>query len=129
VGNDTTTANPFLKPERLKGIDGGIDIHPLPSVRLGATLFYNRLDDAISNVTLSQSSAGIQRQRRNVDAIRSRGGELEAALSMGNWSFNLAYAYVDARGAEFRSCGTAQWLASGPDAEESSLSQRRVAGR
>ena len=29
----------------------GIDYRPLPALRLRATVFYNRLDDAIANVT------------------------------------------------------------------------------
>ncbi len=97
VGADLTQANPALNPERLKGVDGGIDYRPLPALRLSATLFYNRLDNAIANVTTSISATGAAtRQRRNLDAIVSKGAELEAALTYGLWSLGASYAYVDA---------------------------------
>ena len=96
VGNDTTNANEALKPERLKGIDAGIDYHLLSIVHLGATIFYNQLDDAIANVTTSSGPGGTLRQRQNLDAIRSQGIELEAAIGIADWSLSASYAYVDA---------------------------------
>ena len=97
VGTDTTNANAALAPERLKGIDAGLDYRLFSIVRLGATLFYNRLDHAIANVTTSTSPAGTTRQRQNLDAIRSQGVELDAAIDLAPWSFSAAYSYVDAR--------------------------------
>lgn len=97
VGNDQTNANEALSPERLKGVDAGIDFRPIASLRLGATLFYNRLDDAIANVTLSSTPAGATRQRRNLDAIRSQGVELDAAIGLAPWSLSASWSYVDAR--------------------------------
>ncbi|WP_156679042.1 TonB-dependent receptor [Sphingomonas profundi] len=98
VGADLTQANPLLKPERLRGVDGGVDFRPLPAVRLSATLFYNRLDDAIANVTTSVSATGAAtRVRRNLDAIVAKGAEVEAGLTYGAWSLTGSYAYVDAR--------------------------------
>jgi len=104
VGNDTTAANPLLRPERLKGIDTGIDFRPLPGVRFGASIFYNKLDHAVANVTLAQSPTGTTRQRQNVDAVRSRGLELDGAVAFAPWSLSASYAYVDAR---VRSSGAA----------------------
>lgn len=108
VGTDATGANAGLEPERLQGIDGGIEFRPLPSVKLGATLFWNRLDDAIANITLGTgpgtfpgvgfvAAGGAFRQRGNLDAIRSQGAELDAALDIGTWRLSGSYAYVDAR--------------------------------
>lgn len=108
AGTDATAANPFLKPERLRGVDGGIDWQPLPALRLSATLFTNRLDDAIGNITLGQgpgsfpgvgfvAAGGAYRMRGNLDAIRSRGVELEGQVRAGGWSLAASYAYVDAR--------------------------------
>jgi outer membrane receptor protein involved in Fe transport len=97
VGNDTTNANPALKPERLKGVDGGLDFRPLPALTLRATVFYNELDDAIGNVTTAQTPTSATRVRDNLDRIRSQGAELEGSLAVGNLSFGLGYAYVDAR--------------------------------
>ena len=46
----TTNANEKLGLEKLKGVEGGIDLTPLPGVSIGVTGFYNRLDGAIANV-------------------------------------------------------------------------------
>lgn len=100
VGADSTAANAALRPERLKGVDGGVDFRPLPGLRLAATLFWNRLDHAIANVTLAPNSL----MRQNLDAVRSRGAELEAALALGRWNLGASYAYTDAR---VRSSGVA----------------------
>ena len=69
----TTLANPDLAPERLRGAEAGIELTPVRVLTLSATLFTNRLAGAIANVTIGRN----QRQRRNVDALASRGIELE----------------------------------------------------
>lgn len=108
AGLDATAANPMLKPERVKGIDGGIDWSPLPSLKLSATAFHNILDDAIGNITLGAgpgtfpgvgvvAAGGVFRQRGNLDAIRSNGAELEGNFTDGAWRLSASYAYVDAR--------------------------------
>ena len=108
VGADATAANPALDPERLRGFDGGIDYRPLPNIRFSATAFWNRLDDAVANVTLAQgpgtfpgvgfvSAAGSYRQRQNIDAIVSRGIELDGSLGWNLWRLSLSYALTDAR--------------------------------
>lgn len=108
VGADATAANAALSPERSRGIDAGISWRPLPIARVSATAFWNRLDDAIANVTLGRgpgqfpqvgfvSGAGAFRQRQNLDAIRSRGVEVDGSVTLAPWSFGASYAYVDAR--------------------------------
>ncbi|MDB5738373.1 MAG: TonB-dependent receptor [Sphingomonas bacterium] len=97
VGNDSTLANPLLKPERLRGMDGGIDYDPLPNLHVAATLFDNRLDDAIGNVTLSVAANGARTiMRQNLDAVTSKGAELDARLGLGRWALSASYAYTDA---------------------------------
>ncbi|KAG5720495.1 hypothetical protein E4T56_gene9612, partial [Termitomyces sp. T112] len=76
----TTQANAALKPERLKGVEAGFDLTPLPGVTLGATAFYNRLDDAIANVTIGTNT----RQRQNVNRIVAKGIELTASARLGD---------------------------------------------
>ncbi|SEK98150.1 Outer membrane cobalamin receptor protein [Sphingomonas palmae] len=89
VGADATAANAALSPERLTGIDGGVTITPAARVTLAATIFWNRLEDAIANVTVARgpgtfpgvgfvSAAGVYRIRQNLDAIRSTGLEVDA---------------------------------------------------
>jgi outer membrane receptor protein involved in Fe transport len=98
VGQDSTIANAALKPERLKGVDGGVDFRPLPGLRIGGTVYWNQLDDAIGNVTLAVSPTGAKSlQRQNLDAVRSRGAELDASYETGPWRLAVSYAYIDAR--------------------------------
>lgn len=105
----TTRANAALRPEKLKGVEGGVDITPAPGVTLSATLFYNRLDDAIANVTLNATT----RERQNVDAVKARGVELTARADLGgDLSLLAAYAYsrakVSAPGTRFDGFAPAQ---------------------
>jgi outer membrane receptor protein involved in Fe transport len=107
VGQDSTVANAALKPERLKGVDAGVDYDPLPTLHLAATLFANRLADAIGNVTFADpaliasfcpglAATGHCIQRQNLKAVGSRGAELDARLTLGAWRLSASYAYTDA---------------------------------
>lgn len=108
VGADATAANPALSPERMRGIEAGIDWRPFDGASIRATLFSNRLKDAIANVTLGAgpgtfpgvgfvAAGGAYRQRQNLDAIRSNGVELDAQLRSGDWQLSASYAYSDAK--------------------------------
>jgi vitamin B12 transporter len=97
VGPDATAANPFLDPERLAGIEAGAR-YERAGVALSATVFVNRLSDAIANVTLGHGPgmfpgvgfvAGEFRQRQNVEAVRVRG--LEASAHVRRGSFDAAF--------------------------------------
>ncbi|MEG3084769.1 TonB-dependent receptor [Sphingomonas sp. PB2P12] len=84
VGNDATAANASLSPERLTGVEGGVTLAPVSGVSLAATYFYNRVTDAIANVTTTspaQVLPGVTtyRVRQNLDAIRAHGFELDAS--------------------------------------------------
>jgi outer membrane receptor protein involved in Fe transport len=107
VGPDATAANAALDTERLKGIEAGLDWQAGRGPKLGVTLFANRLEDGIANVTLGQgpgtfpgvgfvAAGGQYRQRRNLDAIVAKGIELDARLERGPWSFAAGYSFVDA---------------------------------
>ena len=108
LGPDAVAANAELRPERLRGIEAGVEYRPLSTARASVTLFASRLEDAIANVTLARgpgtfpgvgfvSAAGEYRQRRNLDAVTSRGIEADASLSLGRWSLGVGYAHADAR--------------------------------
>lgn len=88
-----TEANANLRPERLQGVEAGFDLHPLAHVALGATLFYNRLENAVANVTVASNL----RERQNVDAIIAKGVELTAFADLGAFGVNASYAYSDSR--------------------------------
>lgn len=107
VGADATAANANLSPERLRGIEGGIEYRPISTAHIGVTLFANRLSNAIANVTMGQGpgtfpgvgfvgAGGIYSVRENLDAVEARGIELEAGLDLGAWSLTGGYSYVDA---------------------------------
>ncbi len=91
VGAEVTMANEALKPERLWGGEVGID-WASDATSLSATLFANRLTDAIANVTLAPNL----NQRQNLDAIDSKGVEVSAAQGIGPLRLRATYAYTDA---------------------------------
>jgi vitamin B12 transporter len=86
VGKDVTEANPALDPEQLIGAEAGVDWQPVESVRLSATGFINRLQDAIGNVTIGVGpgtfnpggfipAGGVLRQRQNLNLVIAPGVE------------------------------------------------------
>lgn len=100
AGADATAANPDLRPERLRGLEAGIDWKP-SELSLSVTAFANRLEDAIANVTLGKGPAlfpgvgfvaagGAYRQRQNIKAIGVRGVEASAHLRRGPWSGRIS---------------------------------------
>jgi iron complex outermembrane receptor protein len=99
----TTQANAALGPERLKGAEVGFDIKPLPGVHFSATAFYNRLGNAIANVTIGTNL----RQRQNVDAIVAKGIELSGSIKAGDFDLDASYAHNDSR---VKASGTAAAL-------------------
>ncbi|MCV0382581.1 MAG: TonB-dependent receptor [Erythrobacter sp.] len=87
-----TEANAALRNEELEGYEAGIDFAPVPEVELTATVFDNRVEGAIANVTLAPNL----RQRQNLPAIEARGIELGARAALGALSFDGTLAYTDA---------------------------------
>ncbi len=88
-----TQANAALQPERLRGAEAGFDLKPLPGVSFSATAFYNRLENAIANVTIAPNT----RQRRNVNAIVAKGIELSGAIDLGSFDLAASYAFNDSK--------------------------------
>jgi outer membrane receptor protein involved in Fe transport len=78
VGNDVTNPNPELKPEHLVGGEIAAEWQATPTFRLTGTGFLNRMEDAVSNVTLSSGPGGVVRQRQNVDLVVAPGFESTA---------------------------------------------------
>lgn len=107
VGADATAPNAGLAPERLTGWEAGATLAPAPGVKIAATWFDNRLDNAIANVTRARGpglfplvgfvgAAGAYRVRENLDAIASKGIELDAAWSVGPFTARASWSHVDA---------------------------------
>jgi outer membrane receptor protein involved in Fe transport len=106
VGTDATAANAELAPERLQGVEAGFDWRPAPRFRIGFTIFANRLEGAIANVTLGRgpgsfpgvgfvAASGDYRRRDNLDSIESRGIEIEGRYALGDWSLSGGWSWVD----------------------------------
>jgi vitamin B12 transporter len=107
LGPDATAANAALDPERLQGVEAGVEVRPGRSVRISATLFANRLAGAIANVTLGAgpgtfpgvgfvAAGGQYRMRQNLDAIESRGIEIDATAEVGRLRLAAGYSFADA---------------------------------
>lgn len=107
VGNDVTEANAALEPERLYGLDAGVGAERAQfSWSFG--VFLNRLEDAITNVTIGAGPgvfpragfiprAGSLRERRNAGTVDAVGIEAEAERRLGeSLSLRAALAFVEA---------------------------------
>jgi outer membrane receptor protein involved in Fe transport len=90
AGNTVTLPNEALAPERLTGADGGVLVSR-GRVSARVTGFWNVLDDAITNITLSTTPALITKQRANADKVRATGVEFESDLRLPR-SFSLSFA-------------------------------------
>ncbi|MEH3035784.1 MAG: TonB-dependent receptor [Sphingomonas adhaesiva] len=106
VGPDATAANAALSPERLTGVDAGVTLTPRAGFSLSAGVFRNHLAGAIANVTAGTGPgtfpgvgfvAGTYRVRRNLDAIRSSGVEVEARGTIGAITALASWSHVDPR--------------------------------
>ena len=106
AGLDATAANAGLDPERLRGAEVGAS-YQRDGMSLSLTAFANRINGAIANVTLGQGpgvfpgvgfvpAGGEFRQRRNLEAVTSRGVELSASYQRGPWSAAFGASLVDA---------------------------------
>jgi vitamin B12 transporter len=106
VGNDVTEANPSLTPETLKGIEAGLGGDG--AISWSATVFFNRLEDPITNVTVGVGPAtfptagfipagGTLRQRANAGRIDAWGVEGDASAKLSRDAIlRAAFAYTDA---------------------------------
>lgn len=103
VGNDVTEANAGLEPEKLYGLEFGAGGEG--GIRWSATLFVNRLESAVTNVTIGVGPAtfpvagfipagGVLRQRQNAGDIDAWGLEGSLNGSAGahvTWTAMAAY--------------------------------------
>lgn len=107
AGSDATAANPKLDPERLEGLEAGVDYARGPFTAK-VTAFANRLKDAIANVTTGHGpglfpgvgfvgAGGTFFTRENVDAVMVRGLEVSADWTSGPWSISGGASFTHAR--------------------------------
>ena len=107
LGPDATAANAALAPERLQGVEAGVEVRPSETARLSVTLFANRLTDSIANVTLGAGpgtfpgvgfvgAGGQFRMRENLEAIESKGVEIDAIADLGRLHLAAGYSFAEA---------------------------------
>lgn len=110
VGNDVTEANAALEPEKLHGLEIGAGGEG--RVRWSATLFANRLEGAVTNVTIGFGpgvfpvagfipAGGVLRQRQNAGDIDAWGfeGELDGDLGpRRSWRLSAAWTAAEVDG-------------------------------
>lgn len=106
VGNDLTEANAALEPEALKGIEGALSWEG-ETTSLGATVFFNRIEEAIVNVTIGAGpgtfpragfvpAGGVLRQRRNAGTIDARGVEMTGEWRLDRLTLSGAVSWTQA---------------------------------
>lgn len=94
VGNDLTEANAALEPETLQGVEAGLSWNN-DATEVQASVFWNRLDDAIVNVTIGAGpgnfpragfvpAGGVLRQRQNAGTIEATGIEASVTHAIGD---------------------------------------------
>ena len=107
VGADAVGANPALKPERVRGIEAGVNWRR-SGVDLSATAFVNHLIDPVVNVTLGSgpgvfpqvgfvAAGGVYRQRRNAGSLNVTGVEAQGIIRRGEWTARASSAWSHAR--------------------------------
>lgn len=108
VGNDVTEANAALEPEKLYGLELGAGGGGGAEVRWSATLFANRLEGAVTNVTIGFGpgtfpvagfipAGGVLRQRQNAGDIDALGLEGEVSGGAGSaFSWRVAGSWTRA---------------------------------
>lgn len=108
VGNDLTEANAALEPERLAGVEAGWSWTG-DRAAITATAFWNRIEDAIVNVTIGEGpgtfpragfvpAGGVLRQRMNAGTIEATGMEVDGRFDLSPaLSVRAALSATDAR--------------------------------
>jgi len=73
IGLSSYYGNSALKPERLKSIEGGVDITPLDNLRFSATVYKNHATDYIDNVLVAANTYN----KMNIGTVDTGGIETE----------------------------------------------------
>ncbi len=92
--------NPDLRPEGSRSLSAGFEIDAWQGrLRTSASAFHNRIDDLIDSAFVGRDGGtGIMTyQARNIGAVRTRGGELDARVLPRGWlTLGAGYTYLEA---------------------------------
>jgi outer membrane receptor protein involved in Fe transport len=112
VGQVLTLANEALGPERLTGEEGGISVAATTRVTVRATVFNNRVNNPIANVTVATNNipvtpgcAGVPicRQLTNLGSTNIAGFQTDVSYRVnGHWGLSGAYVFDNAKVHESR---------------------------
>jgi len=81
VGDIQTYNNPYLNAERMTGAEAGVNVTGWDrKLDLRGTFFWSDIVDPVQNVTISQTSSLITREKENLGRIRSRGVEIDGVV-------------------------------------------------
>ncbi len=98
VGQVLTLANNNLGPERLVGGEAGVSFAASRTATVRATWFDNRIEDPVSNVTISQVGANVTQQRQNLGRTQVHGLQTDVEYRFGSdWKVAAAYVYDQAK--------------------------------
>lgn len=94
VGNVLTNANPDLGPEHVNGYEFGMNQQVTTRIFWRATLFADRLDNPVSNVTISTTPTLITQQRQNLGFANVKGAEGEISYRLEQrWRLDAKYLF------------------------------------
>ena len=94
VGAVTTRPNDQLGPEKLKGGEIGVNIAPARNLTARVTWFDNRVENPVTNVTLSATSA----QKQNLGRTKIQGVQSDVEYIIGkDWRVAAGYLYNQAK--------------------------------
>jgi outer membrane receptor protein involved in Fe transport len=94
VGNVLTNANPNLGPEHVNGYEFGVNQQVTLHIFWRATLFGDRLDNPVSNVTISTTPTLITQQRENLGYANVKGAEAEVYYRLEQrWGLDAKYLF------------------------------------
>ena len=94
VGNVVTNANPNLGPEHVNGYEFGVNQQLTSRIFWRATLFADRLDNPVSNVTISTTPTLITQQRENLGYANVKGAEAEVSYRLEQrWGLDARYLF------------------------------------
>jgi outer membrane receptor protein involved in Fe transport len=92
-GNVLTLANQDLQAEHLQGGEAGIR-YMRRRIMVSGVFFRENVDDPVGNITLTTTRALITRERQNIGALRTLGGDVDFLMNLPGIQLRAGYEYV-----------------------------------
>ncbi|HET9283404.1 MAG TPA: TonB-dependent receptor [Candidatus Angelobacter sp.] len=92
-GNVLTLANEALQAEHLQGGEAGVR-YMRRRVMVSGVFFRENVDDPVGNITLTTTPALITRERQNIGALRTLGGDVDFLMNLPGIQLRAGYEYV-----------------------------------